>query len=65
MAGRLGHADGSTTMQVYASFLEQKDGEAAAIIGRIVAGELVPVTANDDESGLAPVSRIGPLALRQ
>ena len=47
VAGRLGHADAFTTMRVYASFLEQRDREAAAIIGSIVAGVLEPPPTTD------------------
>ena len=39
VAHRLGHADPSTTLRVYAHALAQRDREAAAILGRLVAGQ--------------------------
>lgn len=38
VAGRLGHADPYITMRVYAGFLEEKDKEAARIIGSLIEG---------------------------
>ena len=38
VAGRLGHADPYITMRVYAAFLEEKDKEAARIIGSLIEG---------------------------
>lgn len=38
VAGRLGHADPSITMRVYAGFLEERDREAAQILGRLLSG---------------------------
>ncbi len=40
VAGRLGHADPSTTMRVYAGFLQEHDREAAQIIGRLLSGPM-------------------------
>lgn len=37
VAGRLGHADASITMRVYAAFLQERDQEAARIIGSLLA----------------------------
>lgn len=39
VAGRLGHRNAATTLNVYAHFLEQTDRTAADIIGRVIAGE--------------------------
>ena len=39
VAGRLGHRNASTTLNVYAHFLEQSDREAADIIGNVLALE--------------------------
>jgi integrase len=39
VAGRLGHRNAATTLNVYAHFLEQTDRAAADIIGRVIAGE--------------------------
>ena len=36
VAGRLGHADPSITMRVYAGFLQERDREAAQIMGRLL-----------------------------
>lgn len=36
VAGRLGHADASTTLRVYAHTLAERDRKAAEIIGRLV-----------------------------
>jgi integrase len=38
VAGRLGHADPSITMRVYAGFLQERDREAAQIMGRLLTG---------------------------
>jgi len=39
VAGRLGHRNAATTLNVYAHFLEQTDRTAADIIGRVIAGD--------------------------
>ena len=39
VAHRLGHADPSTTLRVYAYALAERDREAAAILGKLVAGQ--------------------------
>ena len=38
VAGRLGHRNAATTLNVYAHFLEQADRSAADVIGRVIAG---------------------------
>lgn len=40
VAGRLGHADASTTLRVYAHALPERDREAAAVLGRTLKGAL-------------------------
>jgi integrase len=37
VAERLGHADASTTLRIYSSFLEERDRVAAEILGALVA----------------------------
>ena len=37
VAGRLGHRNASTTLNVYAHFVEQSDRRAADVIGGIIA----------------------------
>lgn len=39
VAGRLGHRNAATTLNVYAHFLEQADRGAADLIGRVIAGD--------------------------
>jgi integrase len=39
VAGRLGHRNAATTLNVYAHFLEQADRGAADVIGRVIAGD--------------------------
>ncbi len=39
VAGRLGHRNAATTLNVYAHFLEQSDRAAADVIGRLIADE--------------------------
>ncbi len=39
VAGRLGHRNAATTLNVYAHFLEQADRSAADVIGRVIAAE--------------------------
>ena len=39
VAGRLGHRNAATTLNVYAHFLEQSDRAAADVMGRLIAGE--------------------------
>lgn len=40
--GRLGHADASTTLGVYAHFVEASDQDAAVVMGRLVRRPAVP-----------------------
>jgi integrase len=42
VAGRLGHADPSTTLRIYAAFFEQRDREAAAVLGALVSPPKAP-----------------------
>ena len=37
VAGRLGHADPSTTLRIYAAFMEPADQGAARVIERLLA----------------------------
>lgn len=39
VAGRLGHRNAATTLNVHAHFLEQADRGAADLIGRVIAGD--------------------------
>lgn len=39
VAGRLGHRNAATTLNVYAHFLQQADRDAADIIGNVIAGD--------------------------
>ena len=39
VAGRLGHRNAATTLNVYAHFLEQSDRAAADVMGRLIADE--------------------------
>ncbi|MGH9272914.1 MAG: tyrosine-type recombinase/integrase [Ilumatobacteraceae bacterium] len=39
VAGRLGHRNAATNLNVYAHFLEQADRGAAAVIGRVIADD--------------------------
>lgn len=39
VAGRLGHRNAATTLNVYAHFLEKADRGAADVIGRVIAGD--------------------------
>jgi hypothetical protein len=39
VSGRLGHADASTTLNVYAHFLEASDREAASVMGALLGGK--------------------------
>ncbi|MGH9271540.1 MAG: tyrosine-type recombinase/integrase, partial [Ilumatobacteraceae bacterium] len=43
VAGRLGHRNAATTLNVYAHFLEQADRVAADVIGRVIAPELAHI----------------------
>lgn len=47
VAGRLGHRNPATTLNVYAHFLEQADRGAADVIGRVIAREPADVRARD------------------
>ena len=49
VAGRLGHRNAATTLNVYAHFLEQTDRAAADIIGDIIAPRRM-IWAFSDES---------------
>lgn len=46
VAGRLGHRNAATTLNVYAHFLEQADRGAADLIGR-ESGAVQPVLSDD------------------
>jgi integrase len=51
VAGRLGHRNAATTLNVYAHFLEQSDRAAADVMGRIIADD--GATATPQKSGAA------------
>ena len=36
VSGRLGHADASTTLNIYAHFVERADQEAASLVGSLL-----------------------------
>jgi integrase len=42
VAGRLGHADSSTTLRVYAHALQQRDQAAAEVLGGLLFKQLPP-----------------------
>lgn len=44
VSGRLGHANASTTLDIYAQFVEQADERAADVLGRALRGERTPPT---------------------
>lgn len=44
MAGRIGHRNAATTLNVYAHFLPESDREAANVLGRIFDEALLEVT---------------------
>jgi integrase len=44
VAGRLGHADASTTLRVYSHFLPEQDGQAASVLGGLVVPTLPVVS---------------------
>jgi integrase len=50
VAGRLGHRNAATTLNVYAHFLEQADRSAAEVIGSVIAGEPHSITARRSPS---------------
>jgi hypothetical protein len=70
VAGRLGHRDASTTLNVYAHFLEEADRDAAQLLGNVfvaalrdreVGGEAsLPATDESLRTGL----EIGPVVLK-
>ena len=55
VAGRLGHRNASTTLNVYSHFLPEADPEAADLLGRIFDDALLEVTelppAEEEETG--------------
>ena len=54
VAGRLGHADASVTLRVYAHALEARDRDLAGLLGRAVLGGTVPQDGRTkDEHALA------------
>ncbi len=59
VAGRLGHRNASTTLNVYSHFLAEADRDAANLLGKIfddaVAGPSSEAPADEDEEG--PTSR--------
>ena len=46
VAGRLGHRNAATTLNVYAHFLQQSDRAAADVMGRLIAGDPNEVNMN-------------------
>ena len=52
-AGRLGHADSSVTLRTYAHVLEQRDREAAALLGRLLEDRAVAAPINEERPDLA------------
>jgi hypothetical protein len=42
VAGRLGHADPSTTLRIYAAFMEPADQGAARVMQRLLGGAPTP-----------------------
>jgi integrase len=53
VAGRLGHRNAATTLNVYAHFLEQADRGAADVIGKVIA------SATDRRSELRQAPTLG------
>lgn len=53
VAGRLGHRNAATTLNVYAHFLPEADREAAGVLGRIFDDA---VQGSSDAGGVAPTS---------
>jgi integrase len=47
-AGRLGHADSSVTLRTYAHVLEQRDREAAAVLGALFEERTLAVSSIPD-----------------
>jgi len=54
VAGRLGHADPSLTLRVYAHVIEERDRAAAAVMGRVLGQR--PAQAPSPELGLGHVA---------
>jgi integrase len=54
VAGRLGHRNAATTLNVYSHFLEEADREAAELMGRLVRG-----TDGGQPTGASPMRRTG------
>jgi integrase len=42
VSGRLGHANASTTLGVYAQFIEPADAAAADVLGDLLRGKAIP-----------------------
>jgi len=55
VSGRLGHANPSTTLSVYAHFVEASDQEAAGVVGKLVSTSKLKSAAKKPSSG--PTSR--------
>jgi len=51
VAGRLGHANASTTLNVYAHFLQSSDESAAQVLGSLLDGPKKRVRSNGTRSG--------------
>jgi len=54
VAGRLGHRNPSTTLNVYSHFLPEADRSAAEMLGRIFDVNSAPAAAAGDEAGAGP-----------
>ena len=64
VAHRLGHADPSTTLRVYAHALAERDREAAAILGKLVGTRGAP-SMNRPEQDLLPLHQTRPATRRR
>jgi Phage integrase family len=56
VAGRLGHRNVATTLNVYSHFLEEPDREAADLMGRLVRGSTGELRGSVPDEN-APVTR--------
>lgn len=62
VSGRLGHANASTTLGVYAHFLEASDREAAEALGAVLASgrQSEPIKSDDKAASVGTITNIRP-----
>ncbi|MCA1707602.1 MAG: hypothetical protein LC808_31755 [Actinobacteria bacterium] len=60
VAGRLGHRNASTTLNVYSHFLAEADRDAANVLGKILHDAMTGAAAEPPDDDAEPSNEAGP-----